>query len=276
MGKRPYLTYSGFSTLQKCPLSYELRYIKKAKETDPGDPRYKILGIAWNDALEAFYKRQAYTLGGKASDWLVERTRKAFERLDESLKVVWDPGQRFEYLETAEEVASRLVSTVKREKLLTPEHEVEYSIHADLNTMGRFGGRMDLLLKRDSYEVIDFKGTRHENGKYLDEKQLLWYALLVKTKKGTLPERVGFWLLRFDAVRWMEPVPEKVDELAKEIATAFATLLGGVFEATPSWKSCKFCPYRSGCDAYTEFRKSRRKPSKLTDEDDGFSKVLNV
>lgn len=277
---RTYLSYHMYKDYKECPQRFKWRSIEKRPKTVPDVPQWRILGMVWNDMLENFYNGQKFLLRGKAREWMREETERCFERLEASLQIVWSAKEREQYLEDALLYLDPIIETIKEEKLLSHKILIEHSMYANISTDERIGGRVDFILIRGDGKaiILDFKGTKHENGKYLSSDQLYWYALLYRANYGKLPDHLGFWLLRFKKIEWFDPSEEKASEFLKDIHDAMKGVKAQEYTATPSSKACQWCDYRDACpekDEWEEKRPRRKRKNEIDlSEDDGLGEVL--
>lgn len=269
-----YLSFHKYQDYAECPLRWKWKYVDQRPVTDLDKPTNKLLGIVWNDMLEAFYRDRKFLLGPNCSAWMREAVGKAFAERATELGVIWSPPeQESAFLAEALEVIPKILDCLRLEKLLGDTMEVEKTLYAALPSGNRIGGRLDLILsKGENYKVVDFKGTKHP--KTLQDAQLLWYGLLFQGEHKVFPDHLGYWLLRFGCVKWVAFSKVKVKDFIYAVETAFQGIQDEKFEATPGSKACKYCPYRSGCDAWTKYQAEHRRPSKIPDGPDGFSEVL--
>ncbi len=115
--------------------------------------------------------------------------------------------------------------------------------------------------------IIDGKGSRWRH-KYVDPKQLLWYAMLYRFHHGALPDKLAFLFWRYEpseSMDWVEFVESDIDELLEEVLSdlrrveTLSTKLvvpisyakaRGVFRPVAesgrkgdAESACRFCPY---------------------------------
>lgn len=277
---RTYMSYHMYKDYKECPQRFKWRSIEKRPKSVEDVPQYRILGMVWNDMLENFYNRKKFLLRGKAREWMREETERCFERLERKLSVNWSGKERNQHLDDALFYLDAIIDVIKEEKLLSHKVLVEHSMYANIANDERIGGRCDFILVRGDGKVIilDFKGTKHENGKYLSDDQLHWYSLLYKGTYGKLPDHLGFWLLRFRKINWVDPSEEQVQKFLSEIHQAMAGVKAEKFDATPSTKVCQWCDYREACpekDAFEAARPKRKKKERVDlSIDDGLGEVL--
>jgi len=126
--------------------------------------------------------------------------------------------------------------------------------------MRRIGPHYDRIL-------LDGKGSRHRD-KYVEDRQLKWYAMLHRRTYGYLPDRLGFVYWRQEperSVDWVETTPNELDELQSSILTTigeieaatqqvytYSASLPQAFPAHPGGE-CRFCQYFPLCPEGQKF-----------------------
>ena len=278
---RTYLSYHMFKDYQECGFRYRRKYLSKEPSTVVDIPQYKILGVVWNDMLEVFYKEEKYFLGSGVRAWMREEVERAFLIQEGKLSVGWLPGQREEHLQTALEIVEPIVEVIKSERLLAEDVQVELPLYATLGPNQRIGGRMDMAFSREGApRIIDFKGSKHKDKRYISDGQLYWYYLLYRAQFGVSPEHLGFWMLRFGYIDWIDSSKEKIEGFLGDVQEAFVNIQQKKFSATPSTKVCAWCLYRNQCDsgdAYQETRpRKQRRPRVELGVDDGLGEDLII
>ena len=133
----------------------------------------------------------------------------------------------------------------------------------------RIAGRADFIIQRTKPHgdlcLVDGKGSRHR-GKYVDPRQLHWYAMLYRLRFGTLPDKLAFLYWKFappESVDWVDFSEEALDHLLGEVRSAFVQIDRGrkalpktdpgtlqvlareQFHPKPNSDNCRFCVYAS-------------------------------
>lgn len=116
-----------------------------------------------------------------------------------------------------------------------------------------FKGFIDRIERRPDgeYEVIDFKtGGVYENSRSIKEDpQMNVYALGVQKLYGRLPKKASLFYVREDEIVPYEVSESQVDKVRVVMEGVTAAILEEKFEATPSFKACRSCPYWDICDS---------------------------
>lgn len=278
-----YLSYHMFKDFKECPLRYYWRNTTKRCPTVADVPQNKILGIVWNKALEVFYRDQKYLLKERTREWLRGEVCRVFSQQEMLLRVKWKEGERAEFKREAEGAVDVLVEAIKKYRLLSSDVEVELSLKANASPGNVMVGRLDMVFTMGGSPcIIDFKGTKHRNKRYISDDQLYWYYLLYKGARGVGPGSLGFWLLRFGEIDWIEISLPKISDFLGEVRRAFEDIqekglhqkcrkvLDPLSLGTPSVKVCAWCQYREGCgsrDKFEEARPKKNRRSSLLEEE---------
>lgn len=260
------IAYNTYAMLRDCRLRYKFTKVEK-REGSPAskDKRNAIFGFIIQKMTERFYTEGWFKLGKGA-------TQKMFDMLPEVMKeqiaknpCAWEHQSEVELLERdCQDSIRKFIQVVKEERLLGEKNESEKPIEHMLTKRFRLTGRIDFLFHRGSDVILlDGKGTKHGK-KYLDEEQLLYYVLVLQLNKCRIPNKVGFLMFREARVMWMpwgkDEMLVKVDELFTRIKEGLFHLQKEDYTASPSYKACRFCPYKEyGCKDYIEWHRKNQK-----------------
>ena len=133
-------------------------------------------------------------------------------------------------------------------------------------------GRIDFIHKDaigPDISVIDGKGSM-KMGRNVDEKQLLFYALLYFFLNKKLPDHLGFFYYRFNTYVPVEFNEEKLQLFRATLSLDVKKMTSGEgYEATPSAKSCKYCDYLIGCEKGLAAKAKRSRKSKINIKGEG-------
>jgi len=269
MKKRQYwLSWSGFATYQECPKKYRLKKVDKADPPEPDSKHNAVVGSVVQRVYEDFYNDELWRLGSRTSDKLMELTPKYFYEFLDKEHVDFDHIScrvtPLDLLNTCQEIVPQILEGIKREKLLGPYARSEVKLRAHLQGSYFLFGLADFIIRRESGELLllDGKSSKHRE-KYVDERQLLFYALAFKLIHGKLPHRLGFYYYRFaedseKAFDWSKPDLQKIEELRQDLVEAFTNIQKMRFKATPSSQACKYCPWETVCEERQKEKAIRR------------------
>lgn len=267
--KRQYwLSWSGFDTYQKCPKKYRLTRVDKEDPPEPDSKHNAVVGSVVQRVFEEFYNAEIWRSGSETTAKLLELVPKYFyEFLDKEFVDFDDIKCNFtplELLDTCREIIPKVMEGIKREKLLGPYAKSEIKLRAHLQGNYFLFGIADFILRRPDGELllIDGKASRHRE-KYVDERQLLFYALAFKLVNGRLPDKLGIYYYRFaddaeKAFDWFKPEPARIKKLHGELVEAFTNIQKMRFKATPNASTCRFCPWENVCQERQQEKAVRR------------------
>jgi DNA helicase-2/ATP-dependent DNA helicase PcrA len=100
--------------------------------------------------------------------------------------------------------------------------------------------------------IVDYKTGEVAKQKIADRRaaeslQLKIYALAWREMTGALPQRVELRFLESHAVGRHTPMQDDVEEAIREVKAAAAGIRARRFEATPSYRACRYCAYGQIC-----------------------------
>lgn len=286
-----YISYSGFKLYSQCPLAYWHSYVNKTRLPDKDNAVSSLFGSVVGRVFEEFYNDNLWKQK-PIEEVVLSRVKPAYDFVvkDETARgraLIWygQPGYVGKKAATEEERAARRwykdeeeiladirdavargVRIIKFYRLLGPGAAAEVKLNTKVKRY-TFGGRADFILRRvkphDDLVILDGKGSMHRD-KYVDPKQLKWYALLYALRnQGALPDKLGFVYWRFDppsSVDWVEFSRDDVDELLDEVLGAMVRIEEGSartassmaevrrsFPARASDENCRFCGYVKMC-----------------------------
>ncbi len=286
-----YLSYSGYKKLD-CHFAYYNDYIAHTPKDGVDDRLGSIYGSVVGKLFEDFYAQklwkksepQAYLMGlvEKTVDKTIQRETTAW-RDRPAGTLLWKgtgEGQnpkgmyanREELIADVRDAVARGFQIIRHHRLLGPrtdaEYKLDYEFEGDI-----YAGRADFVIQRTKPHldllIVDGKGSQHR-GRYVDPKQLQWYAMLfwlhsLKEGKPLLPDKLAFlywrskpeecmdWLdiSEGDVMELFENVKDTVQEIKRleKMVLPNAPIDGvrGVFKPKANEKNCRFCPYASIC-----------------------------
>lgn len=134
------------------------------------------------------------------------------------------------------------------------------------------GGKMDLVFTRetengDEITILDGKNSKHKD-KYSDPDQLVYYALIFYLVYGRMPDRLGWLWYKYpygtvapdgsieEGVKFIDFTLADLKEMATRAVTVHKLLEKEEFDANPTPKGCRFCPYETVCPERVTQRKA--------------------
>lgn len=252
-----WLSWSGFDTYRKCPKKYRLTRVDKEDPPEPDSKHNAVVGSVVQKVYEDFYNDELWRMGPNTSKELLARVDKHFDDfMGEEYVNFQHPKCKFtqtDALNTCRELIPGVLNGIKREKLIGPYAKSEVVLRTQFQSSYFLYGRVDFIIRKPDGEVlvIDGKASKHRD-KYVDEDQLLFYAIAFRLKYGTLPDRMGFYYYRYaddpeQAFDWYEPDLVKLRDLRSELLTAFTNIQKRRFQATPKYEHCQWCPWEPVC-----------------------------
>ena len=288
----PYLSYSGFHKNEECPKSYWHGYINKTQISAPDNRIGALYGSIVGGVFENFYTQRVWR-SPKPADTLLGMVDEVTNKVvRDSLKkgvLNWKdpkykkngPHSMDEVLDLVKKSIPNGLDIIRRHKLVGTDAKAELKLDTVING-SKIGGRSDFVMTRisphDDLIIVDGKGSMHRD-KYVDNRQLLWYAMLYrKNFNGRIPDKLGFLYWREEpdtSIDWVVPSKEDLDELQDSVKSSIETIQirtkGGAneFPARARHFNCKFCPYLTVCPEGQEML-SPKPPAHgvFTDEED--------
>lgn len=248
----------------------------------PGEPKpppekdsrhHAVMGIAIQAVYEDFYNKQIWKhYKGKAlREHLDELAKHHFERV---LRKPWNwvdhrQMSKSEMMRVVREGVRGYLKTMAYHKFLGPvaRAEVDMRIYLEPNKIP-LSGRPDVIIERPDTGVTILDGKNAQSrDKYTDPDQLRWYAMLYYVIHGRLPDRLAFVYYRYPynaetgetGVTWINVTQEDIQGLAARARATKAGMKAREFEAKPSSKACRFCPYEKVCDVRQSTKRKRKK-----------------
>jgi hypothetical protein len=295
-----YLSYSGWKKYD-CPFAYYNDYVAHTPKEGVDDRLGSIYGSVVGKLFEDFYAQklwkkpepQAYlmSLVEKTVDKTIHREITPWKDRPGGVLLWKGKGEgqnpkgmyenREELIVDVRDAVARGFQIIRHHRLLGPRTDAEYKL--DYTFEGdTYAGRADFVIQRTKPHrdllIVDGKGSQHR-GRYVDPKQLQWYAMLfwlhsLKEGKPQLPDKLAFlywrskpdecmdWLdvSESDVMEMFEVVKDTVHEIKRLekmiLPNAPAEAARGVFKPKPNEKNCRFCPYTSICPAGAKVQES--------------------
>lgn len=281
------LFWSNLETFESCPQKY--LWGSGWGDLDvgggPGRPKPKpvresrhhaLMGLVLSAGVERLYNDEMYREPKTLAERLDALVCKEFEFLLTREYVNWNESPpRAELLETVRKGMRNYIEIMRANRLLGPYARSEVNLEGWVDTTTMVAGRPDLIVRRDDNGVSIYDGKNGKNPAHSDPDQLRWYALCFYLQHKVLPNRLAFACFRYppghppsslkmkkEAWTGLVEVPltsEHLRDLGARARRVRLAMLEEKFDPTPSSEACKFCVYRSECDAYGATRKRRAK-----------------
>ncbi len=272
-----YLSFSGWKQFGTCPHSYWHRYPGKTVLEVPENRVNSLYGSTVGRLFEIFYADSIWRQSGVIST-LSEMVEPELDRIilkeERTGCIDWKDGKanyhsRAELVEAIRETIPRGLEIIRLHRLIGRDAQAEVKLDTQIEGH-TIGGRADFVMTRvsphDDLIILDGKGSRHRE-KYVDDRQLLWYAMLYRLRFGRTPDKLGFVYWRSEpekSVDWVFFSDKMLDEMqetalsyARKIEESVEALSSGdeekrrlvmtdTFQAQPGDK-CRLCAYRALC-----------------------------
>ena len=241
------ISHKQIETYRSCPLRYRYSYVLHVPQ-----PRHHALvyGATIHEVVEFYLRRRAAGNFTSLEDLLAEYEKKwvnqgflSWEHQEARKAAGRATLTRFWQHEEAEGVRPSSV-----------EKDFGFALGAD-----RVRGRLDRVDEELLGSVIvDYKTGEVATLRMADKRakeslQLKIYALAWREMTGSLPERVELRFLESHTVGRHSPTAADVDEATTAVKEAAAGIRARRFDASPSYRACRYCEYRQVCP-YTATR----------------------
>jgi len=260
------ISYHTWKDLRDCPKRFRQLHIYKMTPTVPQNEYFTLYGSLIQKFFENYCNIWGYKTPNIPPDVVPQWMRQLFDALMLTAEVNWSgPGASDgpdEIVAKASEDANKILAGQSLNYFLNTKSEIGVSIK--LSSGHSMTGRMDFVHEDPGKSILlfDGKGTS-KKGKNIDIDQLYWYALLYRFHYGKYPNELGFFYYKLNE---FEPVMFNLDIL-NEFRARVSLMLKSLnenrsFEATPSAKACRYCPYLNSCPEGIAGKVSRARPSK--------------
>ena len=275
-----YLSYSGYKTHWACPKSYWYGYISKPKLDVLENRVNSLYGTIVGTLFEQFYNERIWNTKG-VEQQLLDRIPVAYEKaLAKETRdgvIQWKAQDEKANYASPEELFTDVRETIPRGIRIIRHHRLlgmnaTAEVKLDQWVQGhKIAGRCDVLMRRigphHDLILLDGKGSKHRD-KYVDSRQLKWYAMLHRLMHKHPPDRLGFVFWRFEpekAIDWVSCSLNELDELQAAVLTTIGDIEKGqamtvsdlsslpqAFPAHPG-DACRFCAYLQLCNEGQKF-----------------------
>lgn len=274
--KQSHLYWSSIESYENCPRAYLWGHghgdidlgrgpgRSKAKPLD--SKHHAVMGIVLSRALEHLYNDEMWRDPENLTNRLTDLVRREFAFALNENYVDWTQSPpKAELLRVCMDGTFGFLRTMKANKLLGPYAKSEVDLTGWVDQYTPVGGRPDIIIRRDDTGVMILDGKNSMTpGKHTNPDQLRWYALVFYLAYNVMPSRLAFVYFRYpegtppkdhpEGTPWtgIVEVPVTRDDLkalgvrAKE---TFRAISKELFDPSPSPKACRYCDFRTVCDA---------------------------
>jgi len=269
------LSYHSWKNYTECPKRFLLQNIQKRSPTVMVNDYHTLYGKLIQKFFELYSNIWKHKTPHLFPEHIREKLLPLYEAILNTTTVIWNgPGMTLSKSDIFDQACNDIGIIMESDslnKFLNTKSEV--SIKIDLKDSNTLEGRIDFIYNNSLSDmnviIFDGKGT-NKIGKNISQNQLYFYALLYYLHNKTMPTELGFFYFRHNTYI---PVPFNFDILnefrAKLSLDIKAISNGGEFKATPSAKSCKYCPYNNTCTEGLLSKAQRARPSKIKDLEGG-------
>lgn len=274
--KQSHLYWSSIESYENCPRAYlwghghgsiDLGRGPGRSKAKPLDSRHHaVMGIVLARALEHLYNDEMWRDPENLTNRLTDLVRREFAFALNENYVDWSQSpSKQELLRVCMDGIFGFLRTMKANKLLGPYAKSEVDLTGWVDQYTPVGGRPDIIIRREDTGVMILDGKNSMTpGKHTNPDQLRWYALVFYLAYNVMPNRLAFVYFRYpegtpprdhpEGTPWtgIVEVPVTRDDLkalgvrAKETYRAISKEL---FDPSPSSKACRYCDFRTVCDA---------------------------
>jgi hypothetical protein len=254
-----YISYSGWKRYDDCAFDYWNAYPGQTQVEGPDDRLGSIYGSVVGKIFEDFYNEKWWQKNPRpvaemltkvegAVAWTIKRETTPYRGRPGGVLMWKGEGEgqnpkgmyvdQDELIEDVKEAIGRGCRVIRHHRLLGEYAEAEVKL--DYTVEGyRLGGRADFIIQRvqphNDLCIIDGKGSRWR-AKYVDLRQVLWYAMLYRFHHGVVPDKIGFLFWRYEpneAIDWVEFVEDDLDELLNKVLGHLRKIEEGLAELGP-------------------------------------------
>lgn len=251
---------------KECPKHFKLSY-DRVKPSEPDDRYNALFGTLIQHFFEWYSNRwKEEKLDVSSYDavrgLIVDKWRKmlTYDYID------WGGfGRRLSEPDLFDSVVDCIMDNLRTHDFYA-DVESEIKVVATFSNGCAWVGSVDFRKKIDGDPnriwLIDGKST-NTLGKNIHTEQMLNYAWLHKYHYGFFPERLSFYYTRLKVFQDVPFDDVKLNAFRREFLLTLKTASEDTeFKATPTAKTCKYCPYKSGCAEHKADAATRKRPAK--------------
>jgi CRISPR/Cas system-associated exonuclease Cas4 (RecB family) len=251
-----------FKDYLDCPKKYKLRDLR-TKILTPRNAYYQVAGELVQKFFEMYsnqWKSQGVTFHREK---VRARMKPYWDYLLLNNKVDWSHpmsslGETDLFLECVDTIMSNLTSLD-----VYGDTRSEVKLEVTLKSGDVLVGKIDFITETGDKVIISDGKNSASMGKHVDERQLLFYALLYKFRYGKLPNSLKFIYYKHVQEKDIIFSEKDIDDLWRDMIRVIVAIKGAKeFPATPCAKACKYCDYLDQCPEGQKDMASRKRGPK--------------
>jgi CRISPR/Cas system-associated exonuclease Cas4 (RecB family) len=252
-----------YKSFNDCPKKYHLE--TTSERPTPRNCYFSVPGEFVQKFFE-MYANHWKALSADVSEIRVrERMRPHWETLLKYNPIDWkDPMCRLSKEDLYNDCISIIMANLQDFDLYD-ETKSEVKIEVLFKSGDVLVSKIDFIKQLDSEYSAIYDGKMSGTiGKYVDSRQLLFYAIMHRLKYGKLPKELAFLYYKHRVLDRINFTEADVDQLWTDIIKTMALIKETKeFKPTPKAKACKFCDFLSVCEEGKKDMDSRKRPKKL-------------
>lgn len=254
-----------------CPLRFKKQHLDKEVSSAKENDYFSLYGTLVQLFFENYCNIWRYTTPYIFEDDLKKRLEKLMDSMLLTATVNWDAFGASLSKDEIVDKAFNDIWVIMKDKTLNYflNTKSEVSMEVALKSGHMITGRLDFIHTFPLDEtILIFDGKGVKDKKKPRREQLYFYSLLYYLHYQKLPDQLGFFFYQYNEFVPIVLTMDILNEFRAKLSLDVKAMTGsGSFDATPSGKSCKYCPYLPTCMEGLRSKASRARPSKITDVD---------
>ena len=257
------MDFHKFKNYLECPRKYKWKSDRKS--IPDRNAYYAIAG----ELVQKFFEMYS-------NHWKAQGKLFSFEAIRQHMRPYWDnllaknyvdwdhPMSKMCEIDLFLDCIETVHQNIEEHAEMYKDTRSEVKLEVKLKSGDVLVGKIDFVSQEDGGESIWDGKNSGTIGKYVDPRQLLFYALLYRFCYGKLPSSLYFWYFRH---KKKVPIPftnRDVDDLWRDVIRVMIAIKDTEeFIPTPSAKACKLCDYLPLCkEGQVDMASRKRGPKK--------------
>lgn len=254
--------FHDYKTFLECPSKYY------RKSTSPQVKRNAYFTVA-GELVQKFFEMYS-------NHWSAANLDMSEARVRERMRPYWDTLLFHNYVDwqdpmsklSKEDLFNECIHIImdNLENLdLYGDTKSEVKIEVNFASGDTLVSKIDFVKELDNGSVAIYDGKNSgQVGKYVDDRQLLFYALMYRFKHNTMPSELGFVYYKHKFLDRITFTEKDIDALWVDVMRVILEIKRTqIFPSTPSSKSCKYCDFLDECPEGKKDMESRKRPKKV-------------